>query len=99
MGARSEVPTAPLSAPEAIPEEFSAYEQEVRQLPVGEIGKSGLVRLEFEADLATGKTIASEIFSKVPLQVQRSSTWRRQSRRWPMRTSCLHREGSCKGTG
>lgn len=59
-------------APEDLPEEFSAYEGEVRQLSVGEVGKSGELRLEFEADPLSGRTVASEVFSRVPLQVQKA---------------------------
>jgi urease accessory protein len=66
------MPRADLPAPEGLPKEFSAYEQKVRQLPVGEVGKSGSIRMEFEADPRTGKTTASELFSRVPLQVQKA---------------------------
>jgi urease accessory protein len=59
-------------APVDLPEEFSVYEGErVRQLPVGETGKSGMVKLEFEIEGRTGQTVATDIFSKVPLQVQK----------------------------
>ena len=43
----------------------------MRRLPVGEAGKSGMVKLEFETDERTGRTVATDIFSKVPLQVQK----------------------------
>jgi urease accessory protein len=65
------MPRPVLDAPDGLPKEFSAYEQRVRQLPVGEVGKSGVVRMEFEADPLTGRTTASELFSEVPLQVQK----------------------------
>lgn len=65
------MPPSGLATLEALPPEFSDYDQAPRQLPVGEVGKSGVVVLEFERDPATGMTVATEMFSKVPLQVQK----------------------------
>ncbi len=54
-----------------IPEEFLPYEQVVKQLNVGEIGKTGEIRIVLEKDPYENKTVARELFSKVPLQVQK----------------------------
>ena len=57
--------------PEELPEEFLPYEQSVKQLDVGETGKTGVIRIALEKDLRKNKTVATELFSKVPLQVQK----------------------------
>jgi len=54
-----------------VPEEFLPYEQIVKQLDVGEIGKTGTIRIVLEKDPHENKTVARELFSKVPLQVQK----------------------------
>jgi urease accessory protein len=57
--------------PEELPEEFLSYEQKVKQLGVGETGKTGVLRITLEKDNQTKKTVMTERFSKVPLQVQK----------------------------
>ena len=57
--------------PDDIPREIQAYEADVKQLKVGESGKMGILSLELEDD-GSGKTIISEQFSQVPLQIQRA---------------------------
>ena len=57
--------------PEDLPKEFLPYEQKVKQLGVGETGKMGEIRIVLERDPQTNKTVAKELFSKVPLQVQK----------------------------
>lgn len=57
--------------PEDLPKEFLTYEQKVKQLSVGETGKTGEIRIALERDIQTKKTIVKELFSKVPLQVQK----------------------------
>lgn len=54
-----------------IPPEFLQYEQKVKQLDVGRTGKMGAIKLTLERDPITNKTITTELFSKVPLQVQK----------------------------
>jgi len=57
--------------PEDLPKEFLLYEQRVKQLGVGKTGKIGAIRLALERDPQTNKTVMTELFSKVPLQVQK----------------------------
>jgi len=57
--------------PEDLPEEFSSYEQKVKQLGVGKTGKVGSIMMVLERDPQTSKTVATELQSKVPLQVQK----------------------------
>jgi len=56
---------------EDLPKEFLLYEQQVKQLRVGETGKTGAIKIALERDLQTNKTVTKELFSKVPLQVQK----------------------------
>ncbi len=58
--------------PEDLPEEFLSYEQKVKQLGVGETGKTGTLRITLEKDNQTNKTVLTERFSNVPLQVQKT---------------------------
>ncbi len=58
--------------PDDIPEEFLLYEQKVKQLGVGETGKIGAIRIALDRDPQTNKTVIRELFSKVPLQVQKT---------------------------
>ncbi|MEM2759265.1 MAG: urease accessory protein UreD, partial [Nitrososphaerales archaeon] len=55
-----------------LPEEFSAYEKEVKQLTVGNTGKTGSLVIVLERDTQTDKTVASDLFSTIPLLVQRT---------------------------
>ena len=57
--------------PEDLPKEFLSYEQKVKQLGVGETGKIGEIRIALERDPQTKKTVVKDLFSKVPLQVQK----------------------------
>ncbi|MFQ5941203.1 MAG: urease accessory protein UreD [Nitrososphaerales archaeon] len=57
--------------PKDLPEEFLSYEQTVKQLGVGKTGKTGSLVMVLERDPHRKKTIATELFSKVPLQVQK----------------------------
>jgi len=57
--------------PEDLPKEFLLYEQRVKQLGVGQTGKTGVIRLALERDQETNKTVMTELFNKVPLQVQK----------------------------
>ncbi len=57
--------------PSDVPENIRAFDSEVRQLAVGRAGKKGSLRLIFQND-ETGKTVIEELFSEVPLQVQRA---------------------------
>lgn len=54
-----------------LPEAFLSYQQKVRQLDVGETGKTGAIRIALDRDPQTNKTVIRELFSKVPLQVQK----------------------------
>lgn len=56
---------------EDLPSEFLLYEKKVRQLDVGKTGKTGILSIALERDPQTRKTIMRELFSKVPLQVQK----------------------------
>lgn len=54
-----------------LPEEFLPYEKRVRQLDVGSTGKTGALRISLERDPRTDRTVTKDLFSKVPLQVQK----------------------------
>jgi len=56
--------------PDDVPPEILAYEAEPRQLGVGKSGKVGALALTLEE--SSGKTVISELFSRVPLRVQRA---------------------------
>ncbi len=66
------MPDSEHSIPDELPEEFSSYEQRVKQLDVGETGKTGVIRISLDGDPETKKTVIKELFSKVPLQVQKT---------------------------
>jgi urease accessory protein len=57
--------------PENLPKEFLLYEQKVKQLGVGETGKTGEIKIVLQRDPETNKTVVKDLFSKVPLQVQK----------------------------
>lgn len=57
--------------PEDLPNEFLLYEQKVKQLGVGRTGKTGAICMTLKREVDRDKTVATELFSKVPLQVQK----------------------------
>jgi len=58
------------STPKALPREFTLFEAEVTRLGVGRVGTVGLLQVELEA--LDGKTRIKDLFSRVPLQVQKA---------------------------
>lgn len=59
------------SMPKDLPKEFLLYDKVVKQLAVGKTGKVGSLTMILKKDSTTNKTIATELESKVPLQVQK----------------------------
>jgi urease accessory protein len=57
--------------PRNIPPEIEAYFAEPEQPRVGKSGKVGILRVKFERDRSTGKTVIREQYCRVPLFIQR----------------------------
>jgi len=58
--------------PRNIPPEIEAYLTEPLQLGVSKSGKVGILRLKFERDTHTEKTVIREQYCRVPLCIQRA---------------------------
>ncbi len=56
--------------PDDIPKEIQVFNSKVKQLEVGKSGKVGILDLELKRDIL-GKTVVTNQFSQVPLQIQR----------------------------
>jgi urease accessory protein len=63
--------SADFSTPQSIPPEIKRYLKGSERV-VGKTGKAGILRLKFEKDSLSGKTIIKEQYSRVPLLVQRA---------------------------
>ncbi len=57
--------------PDDIPKEIQVFNSKVKQLEVGKSGKVGILDLELQRN-SLGKTVVTNQFSQVPLQIQRA---------------------------
>ncbi len=64
--------TVDSNSPKNIPPEIEAYITEPQQPTADRAGKVGILRLKFERDPDTGKTVIREQYCRVPLCIQRA---------------------------